>query len=147
VSLDLSWQHGEGLKPAYFSHKFVFIRKNEVGVTYLFYFISIEQCTLVPQALYRAWCLQVLRKFNKILYNAILLKSKILLQDFHWNLWWKFEGRWPGDRRRVWKWRMYGGRLGPSSIFILLRFNFFLITIYLPLFMQLVFSLYQNLDL
>jgi hypothetical protein len=41
----------------------------------------------------------------------------------------------------------YGGRLGPSSIFILLRFNFFLITIYLPSFMQLVFSLYKNFDL
>jgi hypothetical protein len=25
VSLDLLWQHGEGLKPAYFSHKIVFI--------------------------------------------------------------------------------------------------------------------------
>jgi hypothetical protein len=42
---------------------------------------------------------------------------------------------------------LYGGRLGLSSIFILLPFNFFLNTIYWPSFMQLVFSLYQNIDL
>jgi hypothetical protein len=31
----------------------------------------------------RVICLQLSRKFNKILYNAIFLKARILLQDFH----------------------------------------------------------------
>jgi hypothetical protein len=88
VSLDLLWQHGEGLKPAYFSHKIVFIRKNEVGVTYLFYFISIEHVPWLqrPFIEHDVSCLhplRPLRKIHKILYNAIFLKARILLQDFH----------------------------------------------------------------
>jgi hypothetical protein len=64
----LPWQHGDAIKPAYFSNKIVFIWKINL-VTYLFYFmhISIKHDPL-----------QLLRKFNKILYSAIFLKAKIL---------------------------------------------------------------------